>query len=137
MPLMNWDETMAVGVRELDDQHRTLIDLINEAYETIQRNDAHLLAELLDRMREYAVMHFHTEEGYMERYGYPDLESHRALHDAFNDQVDTFQQQLFVKTNLSQVFVFLSRWLTNHIMKEDRQYMEYMPQEEPEDGPAA
>lgn len=133
MSLMQWDETMSVGARELDRQHQTLIDLINEAYATIQRHDAHLLAGLLDRMREYAAMHFHAEEECMERHGYPDLESHRALHAAFNDQVDQFQQQLFVKTNLSQVFVFLSRWLTNHIMREDMKYKEYMPQEEAEE----
>ena len=132
MTLMEWDETMSVGVRELDNQHRTLIGLINEVYSAVQRHDERLLASLLGQMREYAVMHFHVEEEYMQRHGYPDLESHRALHDDFNDQVDRFQQQLFVKTNLSQVFVFLSRWLTNHIMKEDRKYSAYMPDEEPE-----
>ena len=131
MPLMQWDETMSVGVAELDSQHQTLVDLINEAYEALRKHDEHLLAGLLDQMREYAVMHFHFEEKRMEKAGYPDLEEHRTLHDAFNDKVDSFQQQLYAKTNLSQIFVFLSRWLTNHIMTEDKKYSTYLPHEEP------
>jgi hemerythrin len=128
MTLMLWDETMSVGVPELDSQHQALIALINDAYEAIRKHDEHLMTTLLDQMREYAVMHFHFEEEYMQQNGYPDLASHRELHDGFNDKVDEFQQQLHSRTNFSQVFVFLSRWLTAHIMKEDMRYTKYMAQ---------
>lgn len=130
MSLMQWDDTMTVGVEEMDEQHKTLIAMINEAYEAIQRHDEHMLSALIDKMREYAVMHFHAEEELLEQYEFPELEGHRKLHDAFNDKVDEFQQNLFEKTNLSQIFVFLSRWLTSHIMEEDRKYMAFAPKTE-------
>jgi len=130
MSLMQWDDTMSVGVDEMDEQHKALIAMINEAFEAIQRHDEHMLSALIDKMREYAIMHFHAEEELLEKYGFPELEEHRRLHDAFNDKVDEFQQNLFAKTNLSQIFVFLSRWLTNHIMEEDKKYTQYVPQEE-------
>lgn len=130
MALMQWDETMSVGVTELDNQHQNLIALINEAYEAIRKHDEHALTSLIDQMREYAVLHFHSEEEYMEKHGYPKIEEHKAQHDKFNDQVDEFQQKLFEKTNLSQIFVFLSRWLTGHIMNEDKQYKPFMPKGE-------
>ncbi len=136
MSLMEWDETMSVGVPELDDQHRSLIALVNEAYLAIRKHDEHLLASLVDRMREYAAMHFRFEEDCMEKHGYPDLDHHRRLHEAFNAQVDDFRRQLFDKTNFSQVFVFLSRWLTDHIMREDMKYREFLPRQEPEGKPA-
>ena len=132
MPLMQWDTTMSVGVPKLDNQHQILIDLINEVYEAERLHDEHQMTSLLDQMREYAVMHFLFEEECMEQSGYPDLEAHRALHDAFNDKVDKFQQEIFAKTNFSQIFMFLSRWLTDHIMKEDMKYSAYMPKEEPD-----
>lgn len=132
MPLMQWDETMSVGDADLDSQHQALVDLINDAYEAIQKHDEHQMAALLDQMREYATLHFHFEEELMEDAGFPDLEKHRALHDAFNDKVDTFQQDLFDKTNYSQVFVFLSRWLTTHIMKEDMNYTTYLEKKKPD-----
>ncbi|BCS87696.1 bacteriohemerythrin [Pseudodesulfovibrio sediminis] len=132
MPLMNWDETMSVKSTELDAQHQELISLINDSYEAIQRHDEHKLLTLIEKMRAYAKHHFETEEQYMERYGYPDLEKHKRLHAKFNRDVDEFQKNLFKKTNLSQVFIFLSRWLTNHIMEVDKDYAQCLPAEDTE-----
>lgn len=123
MPLMQWDETMSVNVDGLDKQHQKLIALINESFEAIQRHDEPALSLLIEKMRTYAAMHFAAEEKYMLENNFPDLENHRKLHKKFNEDVDDFQRNLFNKTNLSQIFVFLSRWLTNHIMEQDKEYM--------------
>lgn len=130
MALMQWDETMSVGVELLDRQHQRLIALINETYEAIQKHDEKAIGELVVKMREYANMHFAAEEGYMKQYGFPGLEDHKFKHARFNQEVDTFQKEQFAKTNLSQIFVFLSRWLTSHIMDEDKQYMQYVSKSE-------
>lgn len=65
MPLMHWDTNMSVGVEEIDTQHKTLIDLINQTCEAIQRQDRARLAELVDRMAAYGRTHFATEERHM------------------------------------------------------------------------
>jgi hemerythrin len=122
MALMQWNDTMSVDMEELDEQHKQLIALINEAYEAIQRHDEHKMSELINKMRDYAILHFETEERYLEQCDYPDIEAHKALHAKFNEDVDEFKRNLCDRTNLSQIFVFLSRWLTNHIMNEDKQY---------------
>jgi len=127
---MKWDKTMSVGVRKLDEQHKSLIALINEAYEAIQKHDEHVITGLIDKMRKYANMHFTTEEGYMKKHGFPEIENHKFKHAKFNSAVDEFKKKQFEKTNLSQIFVFLSRWLTTHIMDEDMQYAPYMPKDE-------
>ncbi|MDC0335739.1 bacteriohemerythrin [Pseudodesulfovibrio sp.] len=134
MALMQWDETMSVGVDELDAQHKKLIDLINEAYAALQTHDEHAMTDLINKMREYANQHFVTEEGYMKKYNYPDFQEHKFHHVQFNYDVDEFQKKQFEKTNLSQIFVFLSRWLTTHIMEEDKQYSSYMPKPEAAEG---
>ncbi|MBI9081928.1 MAG: hemerythrin family protein [Pseudodesulfovibrio sp.] len=128
MPLINWDETMSVKVHELDEQHKTLIALINEAYEAIQKHDERVMTELINKMRAYANMHFATEEGYMKKFGFPEIENHKFKHVKFNNEVDDFKKKQFEKTNLSQIFVFLSQWLITHIMDEDMQYVPYVPQ---------
>lgn len=127
MALMEWDESMSVGVEELDEQHRTLIDLINEAYEAIQKHDGQKVSTIVDRMREYAALHFVTEERLMEEVGYPDLELHKSQHTKFVNDVDKFRQEQTEKANLSKIFIYLSRWLTLHIMDEDKKYTEHMP----------
>lgn len=130
MALMQWDETMSVGVEKMDAQHRGLINLINEAYEVMQRHDEHRMSELIDKMRGYANMHFSEEEALMREHGYPEFEAHKFQHAKFNNEVAEFKRKQFEKTNLSQIFVFLSRWLTTHIMDEDRKYTPFMPEEE-------
>jgi len=130
MPLINWDESMTVGVKELDDQHKILIGLINDAYSSIQKHDEHKMTELIDQMRAYANKHFATEEGLLKKHGFPDIENHKFKHAKFNNEVEEFKKKQFEKTNLSQIFVFLSRWLTTHIMEEDKKYVTYMPTEE-------
>lgn len=130
MVLMEWDEMMSVGVEELDSQHRRLIQLINETYEGIQQHDERKVTELITQMREYSKLHFSTEEKFMERYGYPDLEEHKFYHVKFNTDVQAFQRKQYGKTNLSQLFIYLSRWLTSHIMEEDRKFMRYMSKKE-------
>jgi hemerythrin len=127
MTLIQWDEAMSVGMDELDGQHRELIDLINEAYEAIQRHDEPRIVSLVDKMRDYSVVHFQAEESVLRSLNYPGLEAHARQHQAFADKVDEFRRDMLVKANLSQVFVFLSRWLTNHIMNEDRKFIPWLP----------
>lgn len=133
MTLMQWDDTMSVGVEELDDQHKQIINIINDAYEAIQKHDEHRMPELIDKMQEYSSVHFATEEKYLKKYNFPELQGHKFLHVKFNRDVAEFRKNLFETTNFSQIFVYLSRWLTNHIMEEDMKYVPYMPKPEDEE----
>eukprot|EP00828_Plagiopyla_frontata_P049038 TRINITY_DN9608_c0_g1_i1.p2 TRINITY_DN9608_c0_g1~~TRINITY_DN9608_c0_g1_i1.p2 ORF type:complete len:167 (+),score=7.16 TRINITY_DN9608_c0_g1_i1:645-1145(+) len=133
MDLMQWDEAMSVGVEELDAQHRQLIQLINEAYKALQMHDEQRMTSLIGRMRDYAVTHFATAEEYLKKYGYPELESHKFQHAKFNETVKDFKEKMHNKTNLSKIFVFLSRWLASHIMETDMQYVPYMPKKDETD----
>lgn len=131
MTLMQWNEAMSVGVEELDEQHRKLVGLINDAYEALQVHDETRMAQLLDDMREYAIIHFDTEEGLLDKCGYPELSAHKFQHAKFNEAVREFKSKQFQNTNLSQIFVFLSRWLASHIMEDDMRYAPYLT-EKPE-----
>ncbi|MDD3311480.1 bacteriohemerythrin [Pseudodesulfovibrio sp.] len=126
MPLITWDEIMSVGVEELDDQHRRLIDLINDAYEALQSHDEHRMVELVEKMQQYARTHFETEENYMRRDGFPGLSRHKGLHETFNRSVAQFRAEQYGGMNLSKIFVFLSRWLATHILEADKEYVPYL-----------
>lgn len=132
MPLIQWDETMSVDMDELDEQHRELIDLINETYAAIQRHDEPQMILLLEKMRDYSIVHFEAEEAILRSCGYPGTESHAAQHRSFESRVEDFRRDMFTKTNLSQVFIFLSRWLSSHIMHEDRKFIPWLPETDDE-----
>jgi len=122
MTLIEWDEAMSVGVEELDAQHKTLIDLINQTYEAIERQDESQLPRLVDEMAAYGETHFASEERFMRETGFADLEAHKFHHAKFRSTVDDFRRSLESRTDLTRIFVFLSRWLAAHIMDEDKRY---------------
>jgi len=126
MTLMQWDESMSVGVEELDEQHKKLVGIINSTYEAIQKQDSALIGALLEEMHAYAREHFAMEEAYMEECGYPHLQNHIFQHVKFTEEVRQFQRTQQDHENDSKIFVFLSRWLTAHIMDEDRKYTDYI-----------
>jgi hemerythrin len=60
MALLNWNEKLSVGVESIDDQHKVLVDTLNELHHAVmkgeQRNSTEpLLRSLLAYTREHHV----------------------------------------------------------------------------------
>jgi hemerythrin len=91
-----WKDSFTVGNEELDAQHRRLLDLINEigdladAQNTVKSATFHAL----NGMVRYAENHFKTEEGYFEKYSYPEHRQHKEEHEAFVESVFSMAQEL-------------------------------------------
>lgn len=123
--LVQWSDELSVGIEEIDNQHRILVDLLNELHRAIVEHRgseaAHrILAELL----EYTRIHFAVEESLMRILGYPDYEEHRHHHELLINEVQELSQKLEAgkKSVNFELLHFLKMWLTKHIMEEDRQY---------------
>ena len=125
MPLMTWDESLSVGVRELDTQHQRLIGYLNSLFDAMskgQGNDS--LKPILSGLIEYTVTHFAAEERYMKQFNYPAYAKHKEEHDALTwkaqdlkGKFDKGQTMLSVET-----MTFLKTWLTEHIKGTDMKY---------------
>lgn len=120
MSIIVWTDALSVGNEGLDEDHRqlvALIDMVSEAGPTF--------GTVFSRLLDYVADHFEREERYMEAIGYPDLDRHRALHDAFSARVSVMLKQhnddLFSRTDES-VADFLWTWLRTHIQVEDKKY---------------
>ncbi len=76
-------KTSLIGHAEIDDDHQTLIDLLNHAHCAVAplANPApSLIYPFLENLREGLKWHFHREEKEMARLGYPELAPHRFHH---------------------------------------------------------
>lgn len=130
MPILSWDEKYSVGVKRIDDEHKTLIDLINKAYDSAKgTNDIATLKELTNDMRKYALMHFATETTLMKDYGFPDANTHLEEHKIFTGRITTAIShdetgQEIPDTN--QLFRFLAKWLQDHLLKTDKEFGKYL-----------
>lgn len=131
MPLLNWNESYAVGVERIDSEHKQLIDMINKAYDSSESggdDDDVVLATLVGDMIDYAKTHFATEAELMKQYGYPDATQHILEHGDFTARAvisgGTISQEWTLDT--IKIFQFLADWLNNHIMETDRELGAYL-----------
>lgn len=124
------------GIDLIDDEHRTLFEIIKETNDLICAEHLHdkydRIMELLGKLKDYTEFHFRDEEALMERIGYPGLEAQKHAHAAFVerlvdidlntlDEIDNDQQSY-----LLDLINFLIGWLTNHILVSDKKIGEYV-----------
>lgn len=125
MTYMEWSENLSVGITEIDEQHKKLVSQINTLHDGMRSGQGKdTLEKTLGELAAYTQYHFETEEKYMEKFGYPDFEKHKAEHDAFVGKVVDFQNAYSSgKLGLSiDVMKFLSGWVAGHIRGTDKNY---------------
>lgn len=127
MAFFDWNDELATGIQKIDEQHRKLIELVNGLHEALSRGKSRdVLGGLLKALADYTDYHFKTEERAFARYGYAEAAAHKKSHDDLIGQL----QELMAKHEKGSLAVgaetlnFLVGWVKNHIMKEDRLYIE-------------
>lgn len=121
--LIRWTEELNTGIPEMDQQHRRLVDLINQLFGAMrQGNNEDDVARVVDELVDYTQTHFSAEEELMRSHRYPDLINHQQVHHDFIEQVGGYATQIKSNAGLSasDVFSFLKDWLISHIVKQDR-----------------
>ena len=126
MGRLEWKENYSVGVRVLDEQHRQLLDIINQvASVRLDHLTEKLFFATLNLLVKYADVHFSTEEKYMREYGYPGLTEHEEEHRKFTEHVFTLREKL-ADTDpdlYPEIQTFLRDWYISHVLGTDRGYV--------------
>lgn len=131
MAAIEWNDSLSVRILSIDNQHKRLIDLINNFYKNIQEQTSkEKMSDLIRSLKEYTIIHFSTEEKYMKKFGFPDYEMHKAEHEKFVDRVHSFEERYKTGKLLLTVEVtnFIKDWVSNHIMQTDKKYSEFFIQ---------
>jgi hemerythrin len=121
-----WKDTYAIGVAEIDTQHRRLFSLADELYNAMNSGKGKtLLEKVLQNLIDYTKTHFAAEERLMLRCNYPEYKPHKAQHDELTKQVLQLQSDFRAgKSALTiEVMQFLNNWLRQHIGGSDRKYV--------------
>jgi len=129
MTFMQWTKKMSVGVAELDNDHKRLIDLINRLAQNAgdETKDA-MLRQCLYGLQRYAEVHFRREEAVMTACGYRALEHHKSEHRAFVDKISALNRSFesrpgdMASAINDELLAFLRDWLNHHILIEDMAY---------------
>jgi hemerythrin len=132
MSKIQWNDELSLGVELIDDQHKELIRIANGLMNAIHiGRDKRVLTNVIKRLREYTVFHFHSEEALMEKTYYPNRGEHEAEHGKLKRDVKQFQRELYKKKDLNpeHVLAFLKTWLLKHILSADREFARYLKEQ--------
>jgi len=121
--ILNWSPSYSVGVAVLDEEHRHLVDLLNQLYDSIidgSANDAKC-ARILDQVFEFADEHCDHEEKMLAAAGYPNLPFVGQQHENLREHIRRFKTKLTTEGAVSfDLANFLMEWILQHILKEDK-----------------
>lgn len=128
MLLIPWTEELSVQIETIDAQHKKLVDIINAMYEAMQVGKAtDFMCRILADLTAYTQDHFAYEERLFKRHGYAQAAVHHDSHTILIQQLKALQDQMDEGQPISiKVFSFLKKWLSEHILKEDRQYSPFL-----------
>jgi len=125
MPLMIWGPMLAVGVKEIDDQHQKLVQMANELNDAMRDGQGReALGKILKELVRYTSYHFATEERLMDQHKYAQSAEHKKQH---KDLVHTVTELVakFEKGDAAlstEVMNFLREWLMKHILNTDKAF---------------
>ncbi|MBI5898869.1 MAG: hemerythrin domain-containing protein [Rhodocyclales bacterium] len=121
-----WDDRFVTGIAVVDQQHRHLVDVVNQVGDMLLGGDRiaeSTLQSLFKSLADYAVKHFADEERLMKEVGLDPrhAEMHTRHHREFVHQVVSMWNSRATMKNPAEVLHgFLAAWLSFHILSEDQ-----------------
>lgn len=125
-----WKNEYAIGVLIIDEQHKMLIEILNQLLELRDNKNESpkALGSILKSLEHYTNVHFTTEEEIMRIYNYENVQSHKKMHADFIKKISSlvkdYEDQEFFPMDV--VYTYLENWLMKHILIEDKKMGPYL-----------
>ena len=131
MEKIEWDQSLSIGIRLIDEQHKALIKRLNDVSVAIEANVGDReISTTLAFLTEYADYHFSAEEKHMAEHDYPGLEAQKMKHKEFMDTLSNldqdFEEEGSTRGLSDAINNFLFNWLTHHIQGLDQQFGNFL-----------
>lgn len=129
MELVEWNDSFSVGNVLMDAHHRIFFETIKEFSEFPNKNDHEAIRKRIEFLIEYAAMHLGAEERLMRQANYPDIDEHKATHEAFVQELLSVKESFDKDRNsvtADTIMKIMQDWLAHHIAGSDKRYMPYV-----------
>ena len=125
MGLIKWKKEFSVDIKQLDNQHKKIIKILNQILALHQngKNEKEI-EDILSNLTEYIKEHFRTEEELMLEHHYPGYDKQKQEHNQFIDRLFGFHKEYLKSRRLTTInlFNFVWDWFSQHILNLDKQY---------------
>ena len=122
MNLLQWKPEYSVGVASMDDEHREMIELINDTYAKLDsRSGADEVEACLGDIFSTISMHFALEEKIMRQAKYAEYQAHKEDHEDLLDQIRDLMDDFVADpaTGAGVLARSLSDWFGGHFSSFD------------------
>ena len=130
MRLIEWSDELALGIPPIDEQHKKLVDMLNDFYGKLEKGErGEAIHEFLTELEEYLNYHLDYEERFMEKIGFPEVKNHKKTHEMFKKLYSEEKEKYIKEGNIKairELVAFTYSWLFSHIMKTDKKYIKYL-----------
>lgn len=119
-----WTSDLNTGIDVIDQQHKRIVDFINDLEAAQLTKNQKLIKEVVDDCVDYTLSHFAFEESLQEEAGYQYCKPHKRVHELFTRKVAEYQQRIDLGDDVGEeLHGLLTRWLVNHIKRDDADYV--------------
>lgn len=127
---IKWNDSLNVGVPEIDDQHRQFVARVNELDTAIlECQKKSTVKRLLDSIVTEAKHHFRREQQLLAKWKYPDRAAHAAKQAQLTAEFDLVLQA-FEQADVSFTWalkgLYLKQLMLEHLLKEDMKYRDFV-----------
>ena len=127
---LSWSDDFAIGIDIIDEQHKRLFDYFDEIELCIKSGDDSSINDICRGLIDYAVSHNTFEESLMKQAGYPMLDAHHQIHEAFKERAYGYLEKINAGADSMKIArdvrTDIGLWLINHIKREDKHYAPYV-----------
>lgn len=122
-----WQERFNIGVEPIDIAHQKLYAFLNELFDSKDQSDKRqwICQDGIKYLKEHAMQHFTDEEIYMTSINYPNLKTHKRLHDDFRNRIlieleKELEDTHYSTDSINHFLGVCTGWLLAHTLTEDQ-----------------
>ena len=126
MESFHWDKHFLTGFEDVDQQHHSLVNMINQFSSLLAEDEIHLedIDHLFTELADYSIYHFQEEEKLMvdSHVDTRHIDKHIQIHKQFLEDVTSIYSTI-TTNNLSKanaLLEYLMHWLAYHILGQDQ-----------------
>jgi hemerythrin len=128
---IEWSESYSLGIKMIDDQHKGLLDIVNDLYSHSTGNEFEEMLyfkNVIHQSVDYIKNHFMVEEKLLIATKYPGYAEHKKAHDQFTLMVVASARDFESgkRMVLEKFAHFLRDWILSHIAVMDQDYAAYL-----------
>lgn len=126
---IEWNESMSVGIPEIDEEHKHFIGLVNRFNESVaNRMELTAVVKVIGEILDFVDYHFPNEETLFKKFAYPEADDHAQKHAQLKTLLGQINEHakgertdyLWIEAGLK-----IKDEIVNHLLNEDMKYAEY------------